>query len=150
MFNFRWNLVGLCLDVEEAASGDQGVHPQWGREQWVVDVCVSFIIQEAAAGQAAACTDRACPIPRIRAPQYLWAWLALSAGNGLVKHGVAQLHTRLPVAAPGPHCWLVNQLQAQAAVPGSRSTRQGSAPLSLWDHLIRRTLAGRQGIQIPD
>lgn len=50
----------------------------------------------------------------------------LFAGNGLVKHVVAQLYTRLPVAALGPHCWLVNQLQAQAAVPGSRSMGQGS------------------------
>ena len=50
----------------------------------------------------------------------------LFAGNGLVKHVVAQLYARLPVAALGPHCWLVNQLQAQAAVPGSRSMGQGS------------------------
>lgn len=91
----------------------------------MVDVCVSFRIQEAAAGQAATCTDERVLFPGSGHPSTCGRGLP-SAGNGLVKHAVAQLHTRLPVAAPGPHCWLVNQLQAQAAVPSSPSTGQGS------------------------
>lgn len=118
--------MGLCLDVEEEMSGDLGVHPQWdwGSRWWT---CASPL-ESRGCSRTGSCLhgqnvsyspDQGAPVPAGMA-------CPLSGENGLMKHVVGQLHTRLPVAAPGPHCWLVSQLQAQAAVPGSWSMGQGS------------------------